>query len=113
VVAGVNDFIVCINETGMNRKLTFPSTMLMQNTNDMGNILRQRSSGSTTINGLIFRTLITTYAPMDEHMKWMQDTVSGNLKSSFCEKKQFQIRRPLMTPITIKRTPVLVHKHLS
>jgi len=78
----------------------------MQNTNDMGNILLQRSSGSTMINGLIFSTLITTYAPMDEHMKWMQDTVNGNLKSNFCDKEPFQIRISLMTPKNIKQTPV-------
>ena len=83
VVAGVNDFIVCMKETGMYLKLTFPNTMLIQKTNDIGNILLQRSSGSTSISGLSFRTLIAKYAPKEEHMKWMHDTERGNLKSSF------------------------------
>jgi len=85
VVAGVNDFIVCIKETGMYRRLTFPSTMLMQNTNDIGKILFQRSSGSTVISGLSFSTLITIYAPMAEQIKWTHDTDRGNLKSNFCK----------------------------
>lgn len=83
VVAGVKDFIVCMKDTGMYRKLTFPSTMFMQKTNDIGNILLHRSSGSTEISGLIFRILITTYAPKAEHMKCIHDTVKGNLKSNF------------------------------
>jgi len=83
----VNDFIVCIKETGIYRRLTFPSTMLIQNTNDIGKILLQRSSGSTVISGLSFSTLITTYPPMAEQMKWMQDTDSGNLKSNFCKRE--------------------------
>jgi hypothetical protein len=85
VVAGVNDFIVCINETGMYRRLTFPSTMLIQNTNDIGKILFKRSSGLTVISGLSFNTIITTYAPMAEMIKWTQDTDRGNLKSNFCK----------------------------
>ena len=68
-------------------RLTFPSTMLIQNTNDIGKILLQRSSGSTVISGLSFSTLITTYPPMAEQMKWMQDTDSGNLKSNFCKRE--------------------------
>jgi hypothetical protein len=47
VVAGVKDLIVCMKETGMYRRLTFPSTIFMQKTNDIGNILFQRSSVST------------------------------------------------------------------
>ena len=90
VVAGVKDLIVCMKETGMQRRLTFPSTIFMQKTNDIGNILFQRSSGSTSISGLALSTWIATYAPIEEHMKWTQDTVRGNLKSSFCkEKKSF------------------------
>ena len=88
MVAGVNDFIVCIKETGMYRRLTFPNTMLIQNTNDIGNILRQRSSGSTVISGLSFSTLITTYPPMAEQIKWTDETHRGNLKSNFCKKKK-------------------------
>lgn len=84
VVAGVKDLIVCMKETGMYLRLMFPNTMLIQKTNDIGKILFHLSSGSTTINGLIFRTLITMYAPIDEHMKWTHETDNGNLKSSFC-----------------------------
>lgn len=84
VVAGVKDLIVCMKETGMYLRLMFPNTMLIQKTNDIGKILFHRSSGSTTINGLILRTLITMYAPIDEHMKWTHETDNGNLKSSFC-----------------------------
>lgn len=87
VVAGVNDFMVCIKETGMYRKLTFPKTMFMQNTNDIGKILLHRSSASTTISGFSFSTLITRYAPIAEQMKCIHDTVKGNLKSSFYEEK--------------------------
>ena len=83
----MNDFIVCIKETGMYRRLTFPRTMLIQNTNDIGKILLQRSSGSTVISGLSFSNLITTYAPMDEQIKWTQETDKGNLKSNFCNNK--------------------------
>jgi len=61
--------IVCIKETGMYLRLIFPNTMLIQNTNDIGKILLHLSSGSTTIKGLSFKTLITMYAPIDEHMK--------------------------------------------
>jgi len=50
--------MVCMKETGMYRRLTFPSTMFMQNTNDIGNILLHRSSEATSISGFIFRTLI-------------------------------------------------------
>lgn len=89
VVAGVKDFIVCMNETGIYLKLTFPNTILMQKTNDMGNILLQQSSGSTSINGLSLSNLITIYAPTAEHMKWIHDTVRGNLKSRFCIHKSF------------------------
>lgn len=85
VVAGVNDLIVCIKETGIYLRLTFPRTILMQKTNDMGNILLQRSSGSISINGFIFKTLIAKYDPMAEHIKWTHDTDRGNLKSNFCE----------------------------
>jgi hypothetical protein len=60
----------------------------MQKTNDIGNILFQRSSGSTSISGLALSTWIATYAPIEEHMKWTQDTVRGNLKSSFCKEKK-------------------------
>jgi len=90
-VAGVNDFIVCIKETGMYRRLTFPNTMLIQNTNDIGNILRQRSAGSTVISGLSFSTLITTYPPMAEQIKWTHETVRGNLKSNFCKKRKGKV----------------------
>lgn len=83
MVAGVNDLIVCIKDTGMYLKLTLPNTMLIQNTKDIGKILLQRSSGSTVISGLSFSTLITTCAPSAEMMKWTQDTERGNLKSNF------------------------------
>lgn len=75
--------MVCIKETGMYRRLTFPKTMLIQNTNDIGKILLHRSIGSTTMSGLSLSTLITRYAPTAEHMKCTQDTVKGNLNSSF------------------------------
>jgi hypothetical protein len=58
--------------------------MFMQKTNDMGKILLQRSSGSTWMSGLALTTWIATYAPIEEQMKWTQETVRGNLKSSFC-----------------------------
>jgi hypothetical protein len=59
--------------------------MFMQNTNDIGNILLHRSSEATSINGFVFSTLIAIYAPIEEHMKWTQDTVKGNLNSNFCQ----------------------------
>lgn len=69
--------------------------MLIQNTNDMGNILLQRSSGSTMIRGLSFSTLITTNAPIAEHMKCIHDTDKGNLKSSFCQLKiEIKMQQP-------------------
>jgi hypothetical protein len=83
VVAGVKDLIVCMKETGMYRRLTFPSTILMQKTNDIGNIRLQRSSGSTSINGFTLKTLIAIYDPTAEHMKCTHDTDRGNLKSNF------------------------------
>uniref|UniRef100_A0A0A9GZ82 Uncharacterized protein n=1 Tax=Arundo donax TaxID=35708 RepID=A0A0A9GZ82_ARUDO len=58
VVAGVKDFIVCMKETGMYRRLTFPNTMFMQNTNDIGNILLHLSSEATSISGFVLSTLI-------------------------------------------------------
>jgi hypothetical protein len=58
--------------------------MFMQKTNDMGKILLQRSSGSTWMSGLALTTWIATYAPIEEQMKCTQETVRGNLKSSFC-----------------------------
>lgn len=58
VVAGVKDLIVCMKETGMYRRLTFPSTIFMQKTNDIGNILFQRSSDSTSISGFALSTWI-------------------------------------------------------
>jgi hypothetical protein len=68
----------------MYRRLTFPSTMFTQNTNDIGNILLHRCSEATSISGLVLSTLIATYAPMEEHTKCTQETVRGNLNSSFC-----------------------------
>lgn len=59
VVAGVNDLMVCMNETGMYRKLTFPNTMLIQKITDIGNTLLQTSSGSTITSGFSLNTLIT------------------------------------------------------
>jgi hypothetical protein len=73
-----------MKETGMYRRLTFPSTMFTQNTNDIGNILLHRCSEATSISGLVLSTLIATYAPMEEHTKCTQETVRGNLNSSFC-----------------------------
>lgn len=84
VVAGVKDLIVCMKETGIYRKLTFPRTMLRQNTADMGKMRLHRSTGLTSMSGLIFNTLIAMWAPTVEQMKCTVDTVSGNLKSSFC-----------------------------
>lgn len=84
VVAGVKDLIVCMKETGMYRKLTFPRTMLRQNTADIGKMRLHRSTGLTSMSGLIFNTLMAMWAPMVEQMKCTVDTVSGNLKSSFC-----------------------------
>lgn len=98
VVAGVNDLIVCIKETGMYLKLTFPNTMLIQKTNDIGNILLQRSSESTSISGLIFSILIATYAPIEEHMKCTHDTERGNLKSSFWKIHLFMIMTVTLKP---------------
>jgi hypothetical protein len=74
-----------MKETGMYRRLTFPNTMFMQNTNDMGNILLHRSSEATSISGFTLSTLIAVYAPIEEHMKCTQDTVRGNWNSNFCQ----------------------------
>jgi hypothetical protein len=58
VVAGVKDLMVCINDTGIYLRLTFPKTIFMQKTKDMGNILLHLSSGSTSIRGFIFSTFM-------------------------------------------------------
>jgi hypothetical protein len=43
------------------------------------------------MSGLSFSTLITTYAPMAEQIKWIQDTDRGNLKSNFCKEEKIEI----------------------
>lgn len=58
--------------------------MLKQNTQDIGIILLQWSLRSTSISGLTLSNLIAMYAPIAEQIKWMHDTVRGNVKSSFC-----------------------------
>jgi len=51
VVAGVKDLMVCMKETGMEERETFPSTMLRQNTAAMGNTRDHWSEGFTSTRG--------------------------------------------------------------